>query len=100
MTNPAVFIGEPLKFKDKFFVYPPKVKEVVANPSFGQFLKVLTITQEDIRDELVKKEDGDNNYPTPFEFLLINCYHSQEFQEITKEAFRFFIRDEITFVFE
>jgi hypothetical protein len=80
MNNPAVFIGEPLKFKDKFFVYPPKVKEVVANPSFGQFLKVLTITQEDIQDELSKRENNDGSYPTPFEFLFINSFHNEQFR--------------------
>jgi hypothetical protein len=35
MSNAAIFIGEPLDFKGKFKIYPPKVKEVVSNPVFG-----------------------------------------------------------------
>lgn len=48
MNNPAVFIKEPLTFKNKFKVYPPSVRDVVGNPKFTQFLKILTISQEDI----------------------------------------------------
>jgi hypothetical protein len=48
MNNPAVFIKEPLTFKNKFKVYPPSVRDVIGNPKFAQFLKILTISQEDI----------------------------------------------------
>ena len=62
MNNPAVFIREPLIFKNKIKVYPPSVRDVVGNPKFAQFLKVLTISQEDIQDELAKKnESNDGN---------------------------------------
>lgn len=100
MSNPAVFIREPLKFNNKFYVYPPSVRDVVSNPAFSQYLKVLTITQEDIQDELAKKENSDGKYPTPFEFLLINCFHSEPFRQVTKEAFRLFLHQEVNFFFE
>jgi hypothetical protein len=35
MSNSAVFIGEPLNFKNKFKIYPPRVKEVVGNEHYG-----------------------------------------------------------------
>jgi hypothetical protein len=38
--------------------------------------------------------------PTPFEFLLINCYNNKQFEILTKMAFNFFIREEVTFVYE
>jgi hypothetical protein len=44
MNNPAVFIKEPLCFKDKFKVYPPSVRDVVGNPRYAQYLKLLTIS--------------------------------------------------------
>ena len=50
MINPAVFIGEPLYFENLCKIYPPKVKDVVANRSYAQFYKLLTITQDDIKD--------------------------------------------------
>ena len=48
MPNIAVFIGEPLNFKDKIKIYPPSLREVITNPKFGIYQKILTITQEDI----------------------------------------------------
>ena len=100
MNNPAVFIKEPLYFNNKFAVYPPSVREVVGNPKFAQFLKVLTISQEDIQDELAKKIEQGKTMPTPFEFLFINCYHSSEFCSIAKEAFQFFLHQPVNFFFE
>ena len=100
MSNAAVFIGEPLRFKDKFYVYPPKVKEVVTNPYFGQYLKMLTITQEEIQDELKEKIEKGKNFPTPFEFLLINCYHHPDFKKIAEDAFAFFLHQPINFFYE
>ena len=99
MINPAVFIREPLNFKGKFNIYPPKVKDVIGNPMYAQFLQVLTLSQDDIRDELAKKEQY-TNIPTPFEFLLINCYHYPEIASITKKAFKFFTQKDINFFYE
>jgi hypothetical protein len=39
-------------------------------------------------------------YPTPFEFLLSNCYNSVEFKILTIEAFEFFCHTKIAFLFE
>ena len=100
MNNPAVFIKEPLYFNNKFAVYPPSVREVVGNPKFAQFLKILTLSQEDIQDELAKKIEQGKAIPTPFEFLFINCYHSNEFRTVALEAFDFFLHQPVNFFFE
>ena len=100
MTNISAFIGEPLSFKSKILIYPPNIKQVVTNPKFGIYTKIFTVTAEDIRDEL-KKSNGDlQNFPTPFEFLLANCYNSKEFRQLTIEAFEFFCHTKIAFLFE
>ena len=99
MNNPSVFIGAPLKFKDNIQIYPPTVKDVVTNPHFSQFLKILTISQEDIEDELQKKE-GTKDFPTPFEFLFINCFNNWQFKKIAEQAFEFFLHTEVSFLFE
>ena len=99
MTNPLTFIGKPQSFQNKFLIYPPTVAEVVSNPYYGQFVKLLTISQDDIKDDLAKKEQY-KDIPTPFEFLLINCYHSPQFADITKKAFRFFLHQQINFFYE
>ena len=99
MINPAVFIREPLNFKNKFNIYPPSIKEVVTNPHYSQIVQVLTISYEDIRDELAKLEQH-TDIPSPFEFLLNNCYNHESFAKIAKEAFYFFIHQEVTFMYE
>lgn len=99
MPNIAVFIGEPLNFKDKIKIYPPSLREVITNPKFSIYQKILTITQEDIQDELKKMDDKLENYPTPYEFLLGNCYNSDEFKKLVVEAFQFFCRTNIVFLF-
>jgi hypothetical protein len=39
-------------------------------------------------------------YPTPFEFLLGNCYNNNEFRQLTIEAFEYFCHTKIAFLFE
>ena len=99
MNNPAVFIKEPLVFKKGVKIYPPSVREVVTNPHYNQYLKALTLSQEDITDELSKSGKVDNA-PTPFEFLLINCFHYKDFREVVIEAFKFFIHEPVNFLYE
>jgi hypothetical protein len=60
----------------------------------------LTITAEDIQDELKKAGKEMEVYPTPFEFLLGNCYNSKEFRDLTIEAFEFFCHTKVAFLFE
>lgn len=105
MIKCATFIHEPLNFKNKFKIYPPTVREVVNNAEYGQYLKILTTSQEDIQDDLNqqskdKNSDKPNAYPTPFEFLLINCYHVPQFKEIVEKAFQFFLHDKVNFFYE
>ena len=99
MINSEVLLRLPLNFKNKFNIYPPSVKEVVQDPDYGRYIKLLTLTSDDIKDELAKKEQF-TNIPTPFEFLLINCYHYQDFANITKKAFKFFTHQEVNFFFD
>jgi hypothetical protein len=55
MIDPRTLIGAPRNFKDILLVYPPQVKEVVTNPNFNIFYTILTLTQDDIRDEIKDK---------------------------------------------
>jgi hypothetical protein len=96
MINPAVFIGEPLYFGNKICkIFPPKVKDVLTLPGFGQYKHLLTITQEDLNDELSKTNEQGNQIPTPFEFLLLNCYHNAEILAIVISAFKFFTHEDV-----
>lgn len=100
MNNPAVFIKEPLIFNNKFKVYPPSVREVVCNTNYGRFLKILTLSQDDIQEELTGKLKEGEKAPTPFEFLLINCFHNEQFRAVAIEAFEFFLHQTVNFFYE
>ena len=104
MTDPNVFLGLPLEFGNICKVYPPKVKEIVANAKILQLYKLLTYSQEDIEDLLSLAKASNNNVqkhiPTPLEFILINSYQSPEFAQLIVESFQQFIHESITFIYE
>ena len=100
MIDPRVFICKPLQFKPGILVYPPTVAEVLTYPRYEQLVSVLTLTQEDLKDELSKSSMESTKCPSPFEFLLINCEHSLFFRELIKSAFSLFIKNEANFFLE
>ena len=95
MPNPSVLIGAPLFFKKGIAIYPPKVKEVVTNPNFNVFYKILTMTQDEIKDELKDKIEKGSAYPTPFEYLTLSCHYMQGFYPLVQAAFDFFCKAEV-----
>ena len=104
--NGAAYLGYPTNFKNKFDVYPPKVRDILANPEFGKYQQILTFSQEDIEDVLTGAiKDGNakpysGDMPNPFEFLLINCYQSKEYEAMTIKAFEFFIHAPVSFLYD
>ena len=54
MNKELFFINEPGTFKPGIKIYPPTVKQVIANQDYSLFCKILTISQEDIEDELIE----------------------------------------------
>ena len=100
MSKEAFFLGEPVKFKTGIMIYPPTVRDVVNNERYSIYSRLLTYSQEEVEDEFVEAGRELNIYPTPIEFLLNNSYHSKEYEEQSKAAFRFFIHEEVVFLYE
>ena len=100
MNKELFFIGEPSEFKPGIKIYPPTVKDVIMNPLFGHFERLLTYSQEEIEDEFLEAKKKLDVYPTPFEFLLNNSYHSEQYRDLCLKAFKFFIHEEVTFLYE
>ena len=100
MSKEVFFLGEPVQFKPGIMIYPPKVKDVVANESFSIYNRLLTYSQEEIEDEFVEAQKKLETYPTPIEFMLNNSYHNKEYEKQCKAAFCFFIHKEVTFLYE
>ncbi len=96
----SFLLGQPAPFHGKFYVYPPTVKDVGANPNFNKYLKIFTMSQEEIEDELVEEIKPGEKFPTPFEWLFINCYNSKQFERLAREGFRHFTKNDITFLYQ
>lgn len=100
MNNELYFLGEPWQFKEGIKIYPPTVRQVITNPHYGQYGRLLTYSQEEVEDEFVEANKTLDKYPTPIEFMLNNSYHNKQYEKLCKEAFLFFIHEEVTFVYE
>ena len=100
MSKELFFISAPVEFKPGIMVYPPTVRDVITNPLFGHFERVLTYSQEEIEDEFLDTKKQLDVYPTPIEFLLNNSYHNEQYRELCLRAFQFFIHEEVSFLYE
>ena len=96
MIDPAIFICAPAQFQNVCKIYPPTVADVIGNPNFPSYLKLLTISQE----ELEESSKGNEKPLTPLEFLLSCSYYSLEFREKAIDAFQLFTKKEVTFLFD
>lgn len=99
MIEPSVFICAPLDFNGICKIYPPTVYDVVTNPNFTLYQKILTMTQEEL-DYEYKKNGGEGQALTPLEFLLSSSYHSLDFRNFAYQAFNQFTREKIIFLYE
>ena len=100
MSKELFFIGQPVQFKPGVLIYPPSLKDVIVNNNYFTFSRILTYSQEEIEDIYVKEKKDLSIFPTPIEFMLNNCFHDSKYELICKEAFRFFLKTEVTFLYE
>ena len=100
MSKEAYFIGAPVDFKPGVTIYPPKVRDVVTNHSYGLYVQLLTLSQEEIEDLFTQEGKIPERFPTPMEFLLNNCYHSKEYESAAKAALEFFLKIKVDFLYE
>lgn len=100
MNKELYFICEPSEFKPGIKIYPPTVKDVITNQYYGHYGRLLTYSQEEVEDEFLEAKKKLEKYPTPIEFLLNNSYHNKQYEQLCKDAFKFFIHQEVNFLYE
>ena len=100
MSKEAFFIGAPVEFKPGVSVYPPTTREVITTPQYGVYGRILTYSQEEVEDEFLADKQELKTYPTPIEFLLNNSYHNKGYEKLCKEAFKFFLHQEVFFLYD
>lgn len=100
MSKELFFIGEPLEFKKGVVIYPPKLKDVIGCNFYSVYTQILTYSQEEIEDIYVKEKKDLSVFPTPIEFMLNNCYHKKEYENACKQAFKFFLKVDVDFLYD
>ena len=99
MLNENIFLGLPLNF-GSIKIYPPTVKQVTQCENFFKYAKILTIEEDEIDEEINKdKGEKDKIKITPLEYIIGNSYNNSYFKQILEEAFLFFTREKITFIY-
>lgn len=99
MINEKTFLCLPSQFKNLCLIYPPKVIDVVSNENFFTFKKMLTITHEEIEDEYVEKGLDLKGLINPLEYILNAAYNNINFEKLLKQAFYFFIKEDVHFLY-
>lgn len=99
MINENFFLKKPLNFNGKCFIYSPTLNEIVENENFKIFRHLLTISQEEIEDEYLDK-DNSIKIPTPLEYIMSISYFNKETEKLVIKGFEFFIKEPITFIYE
>jgi hypothetical protein len=75
MINAAFFMGLPQPFQNICKVYPPKIKEIMEEPNYPLYQKIILISGEEIEDEFIEDEHSFLNYnfeqlPSPLEYIF------------------------------
>lgn len=100
MINSYAFLALPIK-KKNYSVYPPTLNDSLNNPNFTQWEGLFTTSQEELEDSIHEHNPSyDGPIPTPWLFLLGSAYEDKEFENTIREAFRFFLHEEITILYE
>ena len=93
--------GSPILLEDVCAIYPATMGEIVdiGYSTFQQYLGLLTATKPDVKDsnEELKAVLDDL---TDFQYFLMMTAIDGEINKITKQAFQFFIRDEVFFLLD
>ena len=95
MSKERFFLGYPVDFQGICWVYPPKVSEVVGNTEYGIYVKILTMSQEEIEDQYNEQGLDMSKLLNPFEYMLNNYYHNEQLRQLTINAFQFFIHEKV-----
>lgn len=94
MIDIRTFLGKGILFFSDIYVYPPKLEETY-DKDFNLWMSLLTLSQEDIWDNIIKKEGRElgekvENALTPFETLLVSCYENELLLKKMEEGIKFF----------
>lgn len=94
MINANSFLGLPIQFENICKIYPPKIKDILADQNYPVYRKLLLSSQEDIEDEYVEQKISDE-IPTPLEYLFQLAALDPKINQMALDGFKFFIKEDV-----
>lgn len=106
MISAEAFLAQPLPFGKICSIYPPLVKDVVGLENFNLYRQLLTTSAEELEDRAIEYELKQNpisklenlDLITPLQYILSLTLNNPTMAKIVKEAFKFFIHEEVHLV--
>lgn len=95
MIDPCSFLGEPIDFKGLCKIYPPKIKELLAEQAYPVYKKLFLSSQEDIEDEYTENHISMEEIPTPIEYLFQMSALDPRVKQIALSGFLFFLKEPV-----
>lgn len=100
MINSYAFLRLPIQ-KRNYSVYPPSLNDSLKNPKFTQWEGLFTTSQEELEDSIHEHNPNyDGPIPTPWIFILGSALEDKEFETTVREAFQFFLHEDITILYD
>ena len=100
MINSYAFLRLPIQ-KRNYSVYPPSLNDSLKNPKFTQWEGLFTTSQEELEDSIHEHNPGyDGPIPTPWIFILGSALEDKEFETTLREAFQFFLDEDISILYD
>ena len=102
MSNIEVlsFLKKPINFQNICTIYPPSINEVLDEPLYNAYVNILLITQEELEDQIYGTEKvkiDPKVVPTPLTYLFQIIKSGKDGEKLVKQAFSFFLKEEVTF---
>lgn len=100
MINSYAFLRLPIQ-KKNYSVYPPSLNDSLKNPKFTQWEGLFTTSQEELEDSIHEHNPSyEGPIPTPWIFILGSALEDKEFETTVREAFQFFLHEDITILYD
>lgn len=100
MINARFFLGYPDDFHGICKIYSPLIKDILNDPDYPVYRKLLLSSQEDIEDEYTELKLPMDQVPTPLQYLFVLSQTDERLKPMVIKAFEFFIHEPVTMVNE
>lgn len=89
------------RYKKELLCISSIFNDSLKNPKFTQWEGLFTTSQEELEDSIHEHNPSyDGPIPTPWIFILGSALEDKEFETTLREAFQFFLHEDITILYD